>query len=414
MGFLKKAVVISSLCLLPMSAGFAYEQKAIYDKPDGSNIGARTTFSYKDDSLFHVNTKPGFVTDIQLRRGEELTYVAGGDTKSWLIDKAMVGDVQHVYIKPLDPGKHTNIIINTDMHTYRFDVWSSMDEDYDPLITFFFKEDADRGANKNEFGNKFFKNKYLDKTYGNHFRMNRDYEIKAKKQERFAELIPKEIMDDGQRTYIRVPDTNKYDMPVLYMINPWDKKKSLINYRVQNGYFVADVVMEHGVLMFHQKYSIDFYNRRKGGYSKSLRARIEEEMQDNSWRGFSDNREEIVRDVNPVEEEVYTMPPDAEPIQVREVKERHVQKEKPVKPQIKKEQVSKNVVKQKEKPVQKPVKQVQRPVVREQRQVPVVVSEPVYVQQQPVQPQRQYVPSGNYPGAGVVAEYVAKEAGLGK
>lgn len=305
----KKLAIISSLCLLPSISGLAYEQKAIYEKPDGSNIGARTTFGYKDDSMFKVNTKPGFVTDIQLREGEELTYVAGGDTKSWLIDKAKVGSVQHVYIKPLEPGKHTNIIINTDMHTYRLDVWSSMDA-FDPLITFAFM--GDRKVTQPNLGTENF----LPPTDK---RLNKDYTIKAKKMEKYSELIPSSIMDDGQRTYIRIPDTNKYDMPVLYMVNPWDKKQTLVNYRVQGGYFVVDAVMAHGRLFYHQKFKVDFYNNAKQ-HSMSEQEKINNRRDSDTVRmsEWGMNRSEPVYaddvQMNPVEEEVYVAPQEIKPV----------------------------------------------------------------------------------------------------
>lgn len=305
----KKLAIISSLCLLPSISGLAYEQKAIYEKPDGSNIGARTTFGYKDDSMFKVNTKPGFVTDIQLREGEELTYVAGGDTKSWLIDKAKVGSVQHVYIKPLEPGKHTNIIINTDMHTYRLDVWSSMDA-FDPLITFAFM--GDRKVTQPNLGTENF----LPPTDR---KLNKDYTIKAKKMEKYSELIPSSIMDDGQRTYIRIPDTNKYDMPVLYMVNPWDKKQTLVNYRVQGGYFVVDAVMAHGRLFYHQKFKVDFYNNAKQ-HSMSEQEKINNHRDGDTvhmseW-GMNRSKPVYADDVqvNPVEEEVYVAPQEIKPV----------------------------------------------------------------------------------------------------
>ena len=401
MSLLKKVIVVSSLCLLPVSAGLANDQKAIYEKPDGTNIGAGVTFSYKDDSMFHVNTKPGYVTDIQLRKGEELTYVAGGDTKSFLIDKAMVGDIQHVYIKPLFPDKHTNIIMNTDMHTYRLDVSSSMDG-YDPLIRFFFREDS--GRNKSE--SKSFVGA---RPFGDFRKMNRNYEIKAKKMERFGELVPKEIMDDGERTYIRVPDTNKYDMPVLYMINPWDKKKSLINYRVLNGYFIADVVMERGILMFHQKYSVEFRNLAKGGAKQSsLRDRIEAIQQEDGFWSESSSRESE-KSWNPVEEEVYTVPEQAieKEVRVEPAPKPRVQRERQYRPPVEQrvEQPRPRPVRQQvqQAPARRPVQQVQqvRQAPQPRQQVQLVRPEAV---QRPV--------NRNYPGAGYIAEYVAGMAGL--
>lgn len=319
---LKNVVAISALCLLSASSVFA-EQKAVYEKYDGDNVGARVTFPYKDDSLFKVNTRPGFVTDIQLRQGEELTYVAGGDTKTWLIDKAKVNGTQHVYLKPLFPGKHTNIIVNTDQHTYRLDVWSGEGE-YDPLVTFEFADV--RPASYQEVNTPMDVLEGLDLS-----RMNKNYEIKAKKKEKFSELIPDSVMDDGFRTYIKIPETNRYDMPVLYMINPWDGKKTLVNYRVLKGYFVADVVMAHGQLFYHQKYAIDFFNKEKESWDgkssspkverkKTVKPRVQKKEPVVSTVPKSVRQKEVViprkpepvkvkvRDVNPVEEMPYRQP----------------------------------------------------------------------------------------------------------
>ncbi len=130
------AGVLASMCFVMPNADAA--QKSIYDSPDGVHVGARTAFRYFPDSLFRVKTKMGFVTDIELKQGETVTYIAGGDTSRWLIDKAMVSNVQHVYIKPVEKDIKTNIIINTNLHSYRIEVVSG--ENYDPLVTFQFNE----------------------------------------------------------------------------------------------------------------------------------------------------------------------------------------------------------------------------------------------------------------------------------
>lgn len=390
-----KLAAISALCLIPAVPGLANWQKAVYEKQDGASVGARVTFPYKDDSMFRVSTKLGFVTDIQLREGEELTYVAGGDTKSWLIDKAKVGDVQHVYIKPLEPGKHTNIIVNTDMHTYRLDVWSGVDE-YDPLITFSFPNEKKKQA----FGSG------LARPIGKF--VNRDYEIKAKDREKYEELIPKSIMDDGERTYIRVPDTNRYDMPVLYMVNPWDKKRTLINYRVINGYFVADTVMEHGILLFHQKYGIDFYNRQKMGVygRRPMRQRLEEIMEEEY--GEAPSHDELV--APSYEEYRHDMAPFIEEQPVREHK---MEKQRPSRLEL--EYPEGKPEPRDRKPARKPVEEqvVDRQVVRQQVVQQQVIQQPaqqVVPQQQVVQQQRQAPVDGRYAGQGEIAETVARIA----
>ncbi len=81
------AGVLASMCFMMTNVDAA--QKSVYDSPDRVHVGARTTFRYFPDSPFRVKTKMGFVTDIELKQGETVTYIAGGDTSRWLIDKVM-------------------------------------------------------------------------------------------------------------------------------------------------------------------------------------------------------------------------------------------------------------------------------------------------------------------------------------
>ncbi|MBQ7416578.1 MAG: TrbG/VirB9 family P-type conjugative transfer protein, partial [Acidaminococcaceae bacterium] len=139
--FLKKTSqgLFISVILGMAAAGYAAEwQKPVYVPSDGQSKGARVTYEYKVDSLFRVNTKLGYVNDIELKPGEMVTHIVGGDTKRWMIDKAVVGNVQHVYIKPIEPNIETNIIVNTNQRAYRLYVVTG--ENYDPLISFTFPD----------------------------------------------------------------------------------------------------------------------------------------------------------------------------------------------------------------------------------------------------------------------------------
>lgn len=242
-------VIIAGTVIGMSHIGMAAEwQKPVYVPSDGASKGARVTYEYKDDSLFRVNTKLGFVNDIELKPGEVVTHIAGGDTKRWLIDKAVVGNVQHVYIKPIEPDIDTNIIINTNQRAYRLYVVSS--DDYDPLVSFTFPGEAS--------GSRVRPSEEEPSLYGK--KLNRNYEIRIKKKADRA-LVPLEIFDDGQQTFIRISKENKYDLPVLYSIDPWNKKNvSMVNYRVKGEYFIADGVFPHGRLFYQQKFWIDFVN----------------------------------------------------------------------------------------------------------------------------------------------------------
>lgn len=254
--FLKKTSqgLFISVILGMAAAGYAAEwQKPVYVPSDGQSKGARVTYEYKVDSLFRVNTKLGYVNDIELKPGEMVTHIVGGDTKRWMIDKAVVGNVQHVYIKPIEPNIETNIIVNTNQRAYRLYVVTG--ENYDPLISFTFPDSPSPAYS----APRRTREADMDvRLYGKN--INRNYEIRVKKKADKA-LIPLEIFDDGRQTFIRMSKENRYDLPVLYNIDPWDKKNiTMVNYRVQGEYFVADGVYPQGRLFYRQNFWIDFFN----------------------------------------------------------------------------------------------------------------------------------------------------------
>ena len=251
---MNKKVMTSALVLgLLCSMNVSYAEKELYETYDGQKNGAAVQYSFTEDSLFQVNTKLGNVTDIQLRPGEQVTYIAGGDTTRWLIDKAMVGNIQHVYIKPTVKDISTNIIINTNVRSYRLNVTEN--GTFVPIIRFWFRDDANKNSKSNSLVAPT--SRLSDSVARNYH-----YKFKAHKKAD-ASLMPEEIYDDGNKTYIRISEKNKYDMPVLYSIDPWSKKMSMVNYRVKDNWFIVDKVMEKGRLLYHQKFWIDFENLKK-------------------------------------------------------------------------------------------------------------------------------------------------------
>lgn len=286
MNKMNKFLMAGLLCSV-MACSNSYAQKPVYAQDDAVRVGSRVTYDYYADSLFHVNTKMGFVTDIELKPGETITYIAGGDTTRWLIDKAMVANVQHVYIKPVEKDIKTNVIVNTNLHSYRLEVSSG--ENYDPLITFRFPE---KESSYNNITSRYSSSSSLAKK-------NFDYRIKAKKNADVS-LMPVEIFDDGNKTYIRMPDDNKYDLPVIYNIDPWDGKTlSMVNYRRQGDYFVVDRVMEHGRLFYHQKFYVDFYNEAIQK-TKTKEYRQRDTLGGRFREAVSEVGEEIQDDVNKI------------------------------------------------------------------------------------------------------------------
>ena len=258
---LKRTALLLALTCCISTAFAADEAKSTYDTSDGSCSAAKVVYEYKPDSLFRVNVQMGYVTDIALKPGESVTYLGAGDTKRWLIDQASVGSTSHIYIKPLAKGISTNMIINTNQRTYRLYL-VSVTSNYTPIVEFSFPDEAFQKMmarplpwkSKEE---KLFYDIYMEKKNGAYAlkKLNRKYKVK-KHGKLEKTLYPTEIFDDGTRTYILMPQSNKYDLPVLYNVD-YEDKMTLVNYRIKNGYIIADRVFRRARLCYTPKTYLD-------------------------------------------------------------------------------------------------------------------------------------------------------------
>lgn len=267
---LLSAAVLSSVSI--MGPVFAEEDLPTYSAENGTLTAAKVVWEFKPSSLFEVHTNIGFVTDIVLKPGETVSYIAAGDTTRWKIDQAQVNGVSHIYIKPIRDNISTNLIINTNARSYRLFLISDSSANFTPIVEFSFsKEDMAKALSKPIPISKD-KQEFLDiftTKKGNTYEaksINRHYTVKRKGKVA-DDLYPLEIFDDGTRTYIKMPKTNKYDMPVLYNVDE-TKKLTLVNYRMKGSYMIADKVFEHARLVYSPKSSLDILaNDQKDRYT---------------------------------------------------------------------------------------------------------------------------------------------------
>lgn len=260
---LKKTLFISLVALSISSTVFADTPQKVYSTSDGDPSGVKVTYEYHDESMYKVETCVGYVTDIRLHPGEKITGVIAGDTKQWSVLNSIVAGTSHIYVKPLASNISTDMIVNTSQRSYRFILEAG--RGYNPLVAFQFTTEmyqklAHTRVYKNKDQKQFFdiftqeKNgKIIDKT------MNYKYTTKVKGNIDKS-LCPVKIFDDGTRTYIEM-STNKYDLPVLYNVDEMGKKPklTLVNYRVNGKYFIADRVFKHGRLQYSSKFYIDIF-----------------------------------------------------------------------------------------------------------------------------------------------------------
>jgi P-type conjugative transfer protein TrbG len=229
-----------------------YAKKSIHqyiseNTQDATEVPSReadVSFFYSSGALFRIYCKEGFLTDIQLQPGEEIQYIGGGDTVRWIIDKAQSGSgndkTWHIYLKPLKAGLETNIVVNTDKHSYQIQAQST--NWYNPIVRWSYPQEE-----RSAFYRQQAKEKKLEDdsiSMGTPDKLNFNYSIKGKSYS----WTPTVAFDDGVKTYIKMPASlSTGDAPALF-IKEGKKKVKLVNYRVKNNYYIVDRLFKEGEL----------------------------------------------------------------------------------------------------------------------------------------------------------------------
>ena len=259
---LKYSVVLS--CMIStflVGSTFAYDtEDGVTYYPSYSDNTANV-YNYNKYKQFEINTKVGYVTDVQLRPGEVVQKIASGNTTQWQVDVDIIDGVQHVYIKPMVSGIRTNMIINTDQRSYRFLVNSTDEMEY--VVVFNFAEldrEAQLKAEAEALAAQQARLDNLKRLQNTHF--NTNYKVIKTKNVKTV-YVPKNIFDDGQKTYIEVSDLALRDnLPLVYSYDDWEKGKlQLVNYRLKNNVIEIDKVVNKMRVMFSQNSYFDVQNK---------------------------------------------------------------------------------------------------------------------------------------------------------
>lgn len=228
------------------AGGYVYEP----DRRDGS----ASIYTYDQASQYYIDTKIGYVTDFELRPGETVQKIATGNSTQWAVDLDQVGNIQHVYIKPLVYGTTTNIIVNTDIRSYRLVVSSGDDVEYFIKFSYPEEEVAEKRQNFRSALNKLRLDYQLtQKARSEADKINKNYSC-IKNKNVVEKYIPTSVFDNGEKTYIEIRKENQDNMPTIYYFDEWDKKKlQLVNYRLKGNFLEIDKVMNNIKLVYSQK-----------------------------------------------------------------------------------------------------------------------------------------------------------------
>lgn len=262
---IKKFLPITlSVLTLFVNSPSAHADGYIYD-PSGQ-VGSANIYTYNPANQYYINTRVGYVTDLELRAGEVVQKIATGNSTQWAVDLDQIGGIQHVYIKPLVYDTRTNIIVNTNLRSYRLVVYSGDEVEY--FVKFAYPEEEAREKLQNFTNtiNKLRADFALDqKARAEANKLNKDYTCVQNKNV-IEKYIPTSVFDKDGKTYIEIRSENQDNMPTIYYFDEWEKKKlQLVNYRLKGNFLEIDKVMNNIKLVYSQKAYLLF---KKSGDTK--------------------------------------------------------------------------------------------------------------------------------------------------
>lgn len=214
----------------------------VRDAFEAANKGVEVVFSYVPQNVYKVYTQEGFITDIRLEPNEVIKYIGGGDTLRWMIDNADSGrsslSSSHIFVKPLEQGISTNLIINTDRRVYQLLLVSG--HMYNPVVSWIFpKTEAERQYQR------------IVKNYAeiDPLSMNFRYKISDKSYK----WAPDSVFRTENKTYFKMKsDIANSELPTFFEIDD-EGKLVMVSFRYLNGYFVVDKLIDKGVFILGKK-----------------------------------------------------------------------------------------------------------------------------------------------------------------
>ncbi len=256
MSYLKNFIFGVGLCLISIPACAYYDEpianpiagsswttdEFVQDAFEAANNGVEVVFPFAPQQVYKIYLQEGFVTDVRLAPDEKLKFVGGGDTVRWKIDTAVTGNagsgVTHLFIKPMQEGLSTNIVINTDKRVYQLILESG--NAYNPMVSWIypksdienFHEETERSYSSIDPTNLKFGYKISNTSY---------------------KWSPVDVFRSKNKTYLKMKsDIVNTELPALFAVDD-DDKLILISYRFKDGYFIVDRVLDKAVLLSGKK-----------------------------------------------------------------------------------------------------------------------------------------------------------------
>ncbi|HKT29217.1 TrbG/VirB9 family P-type conjugative transfer protein [Dyella sp.] len=212
-------------------------------------------YQYQPDRIYQVRTGLGITTQIELSPHEKILDYSTGFSNGWDITRR-----ENVfYLKPKNVDVDTNMIIRTATHTYILELkvvatdWIHLDQakraGVQYKISFTYPADA-------SFSNEAATNSQtaeLDTTLVKGRVYNFDYDYAARSRTP-SWLIPVNVYDDGQFTYVKMSDLKQFptgDFPAVFMREKEHGDDAVVNTTVEGNTLIVHgtypyLVIRHG------------------------------------------------------------------------------------------------------------------------------------------------------------------------
>jgi type IV secretion system protein VirB9 len=207
-------------------------------------------YEYQPDRVYQVRTGLGITTQIELSPYEKILDYSTGFSSGWELTRR-----ENVfYLKPKNVDVDTNMMIRTATHSYIFELkvvatdWKALDQakraGVQYKITFSYPSDSSFSKQTDEQADVPQLNTSLVK--GRSYNFNYDYATHSSKKAPW--LVPVNVYDDGQFTYIKMGDMKQFptgNFPAVYMREKEHGEDSLVNTTVE-----GNTIVVHGTYPF--------------------------------------------------------------------------------------------------------------------------------------------------------------------
>ncbi|MDR1310045.1 MAG: P-type conjugative transfer protein TrbG [Deltaproteobacteria bacterium] len=193
-------------------------------------------------SLPTIIGAPMRISDIELEDGERVNEILVGDSSRWLVESGTSGNgITHVFVKPVDIGLETSLVITTDKRVYHIQL-VSREAGHTPYVGFLYGSQLQpvlrREAREREWRTALVDGQPVDMS-----NLNFHYTVKGD-----APWKPAMVYDDGLKLYVRLPESaRRTEVPALLVREGGET--TLVNYRLRHNTFEVDGLFDHVILI---------------------------------------------------------------------------------------------------------------------------------------------------------------------